>query len=69
MYYPMVWTDDVLNTNNNKIAFTELSIFVEEAFEIKFQEGIFHKSLNVWVCESHLGFSIGQNDHIVEVVN
>ena len=36
--YITVSTGDVLNTNHNKIGFSELRIFFEEAFEMKVQK-------------------------------
>ena len=38
MSYITVYTDDVLNNNNNETAFTELARAFEEAFEIKVHE-------------------------------
>ena len=38
VYYLTVSTDDVLNTTNNKTAFTEIIRGSEEAFMIKVQE-------------------------------
>ena len=37
--YLIVSTDDVLNTTTNETAFPELTIFSEERFEMKVQEG------------------------------
>ena len=65
----IVSTDGVLNTTNYETWFTELRIFFEEYFDIKFQEGYFLKYLNLRICQSHLGFSIDQTDHIMELVN
>ena len=67
--YPMVYTDDVLNNNNNKTAITELGKLFEEAFEIKFQGGYVLKYLNFRIFQSPLGFSIDQTDHIMKLVN
>ena len=36
---------------------------------MKVQEGLFLKYLNDLIFQSPLGFSIGQNDHIMELVN
>ena len=65
----MVYTDDVLNNNNNKTAITELGKLFEEAFEIKFQGGYVLKYLNFRIFQSPLGFSIDQTDHIMKLVN
>ena len=60
---------DILSTTNNETSFTELRIFVEEAFEIKFQEGSVLKYLNFRICQSPLGFSVDQTDTIMKLVN
>ena len=36
---------------------------------MKVQEGSVLKYLNIRICQSPLGFSVDQNDHIVELVN
>ena len=45
--YLMVSTDDVLNTNNNDTAFTELRRVFEEYFEIKAKEVSFLNYLDL----------------------
>ena len=45
--YLKVSNYDVLNTTNNKTAFTELRLVFEEDFEIKFQEGSAIKYLHL----------------------
>ena len=67
--YLTVSTNDVLNTNNNENAFPELTRVCEEHFEMKLQEESVFKYLFVLVCQSPLGFSIDQTDHIMELVN
>ena len=67
--YLTVSTDDVLNTTNNENALPELKIVFKEHFEIKVQEGSYLKYLIFWICQSPLGFSIDQTNHIMELVN
>ena len=67
--YVTVSTDDVLDTNNNENAFPELTIVSKEHFEMKVQEGLVLKYLNFRICQSPLGLSIDQTDHIMELVN
>ena len=67
--YITVFTDDVINTTNNENAFTELTRLFKEHFEMKLQEGSVLKYLNFLICESPLGFSIDQTDHMMELVN
>ena len=67
--YITVSTDDVINTTNNETSFTELRGVFEEKFEIKVQEGYILKYLNFRIFQSLIGFSIGQTDHIMELVN
>ena len=69
MSYLTVFTNDVLNTTNYETWFTELRIFFEEYFDIKFQEGYFLKYLNLRICQSPLGFSVYQTYTIMELVN
>ena len=69
MSYITVSTDDVLNTNNNEHAFPELTRVFKEHFDMKVKEGSFLKYLNFRVCQSPLGFSIDQTDHIMGLVN
>ena len=69
MSYITVFADDVLNTTNNDNAFPELEGFFKEHFEMKVQEGSVLKYLNFRICQSPLGFSIDQTDHIMELVN
>ena len=66
--YLVFSTDDVRNTNSNKTTFTELRKFFEVAFEIKFQEGYVLNYMDFRVFWYPLGFSIYQNDHIMEIV-
>ena len=63
--YLTVSTDDVLNINKNKTAFPGLRRVYEEYFEIKIQEGSVLKYLNLLLCQSPLGLSIDQTDHIM----
>ena len=49
--------------------FLELRIVFEEHFEIKVQEGSVLKYQNFRICQSPLGFSVDQTDHIIEIVN
>ena len=69
VYYLTVSTNDVINTTNNKIEFTEIIIFFEEYFEIKVQEGSILKYINLQICQYRLGFSVDQTDNITEIVN
>ena len=68
-YYGTVSTDDVLKNNNNDTAFPELTIFLEEHFDVKVQEGYVLKYLNLRIFQSPLGFSVDQTDHILILVN
>ena len=68
MSYLTVSTDDVLNTTNNENAFTELKRVFKEHFEMKVKEGSILKYLNFRICQSPLGFSIDQTDHIQSTV-
>ena len=67
--YLTVSTDDVIKTNNNETAFTELRIFFAKAFEIKVQEVSILKYLKFCIFHSPLGFSFDQADNIMELVN
>ena len=67
--YLTISTDDFLNTTNNENASTELTIFFKEHFDMKLKEGSVLKYLNFRICQSPLGFSIDQTDHIMELVN
>ena len=67
--YLTVSTGDVLNTNNNETAFTELTLVFEEQFVMKFQEGSVLRYLNFRIFQSTLAFGVDQTDHIIEVVN
>ena len=69
VYYLAVSTYGVINTNNNETDFTELRKVFEEAFEIKFQEGSVLRYPNFRIFQSTLGFSVDQNDSIMELVN
>ena len=62
-------TDDVLNTNNIETEFPELNRVFEEHFEIKVQELSVLKYLNFRICQSPIGFSVDQTDHIMKLVN
>ena len=53
----------------NETEFTELRIFFEEAFEIKFQKGSVLKYTNLRIFQSPLGFNVDQTEHIMELVN
>ena len=57
--YLMVYTDNVVNTNNNKKTFTQLRRVENKN---KVQDGYVLKYLNVHTCQSLLGFSV---DHIM----
>ena len=63
--YLTVSTDDVLNTTNNDNAFPELIRVFKEHFEMKVQEGLDLKYINFRICQSPVGFSIDQTDHIM----
>ena len=63
--YIVVSVDDDINTTNNETAFTELTRFFEEHFEIKVQEVFVHKYLNLRISQSPLGFSVNKTDHII----
>ena len=65
----IVYTDDVLNTNNNDMEFVELRKGFKEHFDIEVQEGYLLKCLNLQNFQSPLGFSVYQTDHIIEQVN
>ena len=67
--YITVSTDDARNTTNNENAFPELTRVFKEHFEMKVQEGSVLKYFNFRICQSPLGFSIDQTDHIMELVN
>ena len=68
--YLTVYTDVVLNTNNNnETYFPELRKMFEEEFEIKFQEGYVLKYINFRISQSLIGFSIYHNYHIMEQAN
>ena len=47
MYHLTVYTDDFLNTNNNETGFPEITIFLDEHFEMKVQKGSVLKYLNL----------------------
>ena len=65
----MVSTYYFLNATNNKTAFPELRRVFQEAFDIKVQEGSALNYLNLRICQSPIGFSVDQTDHIMEKVN
>ena len=65
--YLIVSTDDVINTTNNETAFPEIRK-IEECFEIKVQEGSVLGYIYFRIYQSYIGFSIDQNDHIMELV-
>ena len=69
VYYLKVSTGDFLKTTQNKTSFTRLTRVFGEYFEMKFQEGCVLKYLNLWVFQYPFGFSVDQNDHIMEVFN
>ena len=69
VYFRTVFTDGVINSNNNNTAFTELRRVFEKAIEIKVQEGYFLKSLNFRFFQSPLGFGIYHTDHIIGLLN
>ena len=50
VFYPIVSTDDVLNTTNYENTFPELTRVFKEHFEIKLQEGSVLKYLNFRIC-------------------
>ena len=66
-YYITVLTDDVLSTNNNYEAQQEFCF--KESFKIKTKEYSIMKYINFSIAKSQLGFSINQNDHIMELVS
>ena len=53
MLYLTVSTDDVINTNNNYTAFTELRTVFEKDFEIKVQEGYVMLFLAYFVMDQY----------------
>ena len=65
MYYLTVSTDSVLNTTNNGTAFHELTIFFEEHFEMKVQEGSVLENLNFRIRQSPLGLSVDNTNHMM----
>ena len=67
--YLTVSTDDIINITNNETAFTEPRRVFGEYFKIKSQERYILKYLNLEICQSTLGLSVYQTDHIVELVN
>ena len=67
--YLTVFTDDVLNTTNNKNSFPELTRVFKEHFEMKVKELSVLKYLNFRIFQSPLGLIIYQTDHITELVN
>ena len=67
MSYLTVSTDDVLNTTNNEIKFTELTRAFEEYFEMKVQEGYVLKYPYFRILQYPLGFSVDQTDQIMEL--
>ena len=66
--YLTVFTDDVLDTTKNGTGFPELRGFLEEIFVIKFQEGSVLKYPSYLIYQSGIGFSVHQNDHIMELL-
>ena len=60
--YLTVSTYDVLNTNNNEAVSPDLTIVLEEQFEMKFQEVYIPKYLNFQIFQSPLGFGVAQTD-------
>ena len=66
--YPKVYTDDVLNTNNNETPFPKLTRVFAEQFEMKVQEVSVLKYLDFRIFQSPIGFSVDQNDCIMELV-
>ena len=67
--YHTVSTYDVLNTNNNEAVSHELTIVLEEQFEMKFQEVYIPKYLNFQIFQSPLGFGVAQTDRTMELVH
>ena len=67
--YLTVFNGDVLNTTNNETELPELTRVFKEHFEMKLQEVPVLKCLNFRICQSPIGFSIDQTDHIMELVN
>ena len=67
--YLTVYSVDIINTANNETAFPKLIRVFEECFEMKFQEGFLLEYLNLQIFQFPLGFSVDQNDHIMELVN
>ena len=66
--YLTVSTDDFINATNNEKAFPELTRVFKHS-EIKYQEGLVLKYLNVQTCQSPLGFIVDHTYHIMELVN
>ena len=69
VYYLTVSTDNFINTTNNETLFPELTRVFKEKFEMKLQKGSVLKYLHFRVCQSPLGFSVDNIDHIMELVN
>ena len=67
--YLKFFTDDVINTTNNKKSFNELTIFFEEQFEMKVQEGSVYNYLNLRISQSPLGLSVEYTDQITELAS
>ena len=67
--YLTVSTGDVLDIINNDTDFSGLKNVFEEKFETKVQEGYVLKYLKFKICQSPLGLSINQTDHIMKIVN
>ena len=67
--YLRVSTDNIIDTTNNETSFHEPTILKKKSFEMKLQEGSVRKYLKFRTCQYPLGFSVDQNDHIMELVN
>ena len=67
--YPMISTDNILNTTNIKTAFTKIIIVLEEAFHNKVQEVYVLRYLNLRIFQYLLGFSIHNTNSIRSLIN
>ena len=69
MSYFTLPTDDFLNMTNNETVFPELTRAFKEHIKVKLKEVSVPRYLNFLICQSPLGFSVDQTDHIMELVN
>ena len=69
MSYFTLPTDDFLNMTNDETVFPELTRAFKEHIKVKLKEVSVPRYLNFLICQSPLGFSVDQTDHIMELVN